>query len=119
MHLRPKAVYEKYLKLLVSLVILVRILIPVAKLLGGDMEQDFTQSIKTFAGQLNFDEAFPTSAFITGRAPDINIDVIENIDIENINIQDIDIEDIDIEDTDIEDTDIGDIDTDSADQSQK
>ena len=51
-HFRPNASYEKYIKLLVSAMILIQILIPVMNLFGESSAADFESRIAWFDEQL-------------------------------------------------------------------
>lgn len=51
-HFRPKETYEKYLKLLVSVMVLIQLFLPVGNfLLGGGMEQAL-EKLETFRGRI-------------------------------------------------------------------
>lgn len=52
-HFRPKASYEKYLKMLVGVMILIQLFLPLGKLLFGNGVQEFTARVEQFEKSLN------------------------------------------------------------------
>ena len=58
-HFRPNASYEKYLKLLVGVLLLIQIFLPVSRLLFGDGSEAFLMSVQEFETDLqkSMDEA--------------------------------------------------------------
>lgn len=51
-HFRPKASYEKYLKMLVSAMILIQLFIPVSELFSGEGEQTLAERVAWFEAEL-------------------------------------------------------------------
>lgn len=52
-HFRPKASYEKYLKMLVSAMILVQLFAPIGELFAESNEQNFTENVAQFEEELS------------------------------------------------------------------
>lgn len=51
-HFRPQETYEKYLKLLVSIMVLIQLFLPVGSLLFGDGGQETAQALEQFKQEL-------------------------------------------------------------------
>lgn len=51
-HLRPEKSYEKYLRLLMSLMVLVQILIPVVGFFSQRVQEDFQEQVAGFSAEL-------------------------------------------------------------------
>lgn len=51
-HFRPKEVYEKYLKLLVSVMVLIQLFLPIGSLLLGGGRQDTARQLEAFGREL-------------------------------------------------------------------
>ncbi|MBE5872892.1 MAG: hypothetical protein E7287_00640 [Lachnospiraceae bacterium] len=52
-HFRPKGSYEKYLKVLVSVMILIQIFLPIGRLFSKDIQTDVTAMVREFEQKLN------------------------------------------------------------------
>ena len=52
-HFRPKGSYEKYLKVLVSVMILIQIFLPISRLFSKDIQTDVTAMVREFEQKLN------------------------------------------------------------------
>lgn len=52
-HFRPKASYEKYLKMLVSAMILVQLFVPIGELFAESNEQNFAENVAQFEEELS------------------------------------------------------------------
>ncbi|MDE7354891.1 MAG: stage III sporulation protein AF [Acetatifactor sp.] len=65
-HFRPKEAYEKYLKLLVSVMILIQLFLPIGSLLLGGGRQDAARQLEAFGRELEQElEKAQESAFQT------------------------------------------------------
>lgn len=53
-HFRPDASYEKYMKMLVSVMILLQLFLPVSNLFTGEGEQSLAARVAWFEEQLNY-----------------------------------------------------------------
>lgn len=51
-HFRPKASYDKYLKMLVSAMILIQLFMPVSELFAGEKAQTLSERLAWFEGEL-------------------------------------------------------------------
>lgn len=52
-HFRPKGSYEKYLKVLVSTMVLIQIFLPISRLFSKDIQTDIVVLVEQFENQLN------------------------------------------------------------------
>lgn len=52
-HFRPKGSYEKYLKVLVSVMILIQIFLPISRLFSKDIQTNVTAMVREFEQKLN------------------------------------------------------------------
>lgn len=52
-HFRPNASYEKYMKMLVSAIILLQLFLPVSNLFAGEEQQSLSERVARFEEQLN------------------------------------------------------------------
>lgn len=95
-HFRPKAAYEKYLKMLVSSMILIQLFASVADFLGAEGEEKLFERAEQFSERLeeSMQEASEIAFFtgeestiqIMGRDPDAE-DAKTEKEIQNINVQ--------------------------------
>lgn len=97
-HCRPNGSYEKYLKMLLSAMILIRLVLPISRILTGTGEESLEERMKWFQEQLQVigtsvteqDETVPkeaTSAEIGQENQDIEgveVDKIDRVKIEPV-----------------------------------
>ena len=79
-HFRPKASYEKYLKMLVSVMLLIQLFLPVGKLVFGSSADEFAERVKLFEQSLevSMKQAEENAAGSQSRLEEMSLEEVRN-----------------------------------------
>lgn len=78
-HFRPNESYEKYMKLLVSVMVLVQLVLPIAAILQGKEASALEESVKQYEAEMqkNMEEISITSAMAEEKMETLTMEEIE------------------------------------------